>query len=125
MKFKSLLVLFVVALLVMSTATLVLAKGGQGNNAMNVCWLRNLETEVWANFVVTGSGIVQQFRYAPEDRHLIFKPTSKFPNEPKGEGWNDFTFRGQYDSCDPATEYSLEDVFELGESYWVKITDQG
>ena len=108
----------------MSTATLVLAKGGQGNNAMNVCWLRNSGTEVWANFVVTGSGIVQQFRYAPEDRHLIFKPTSEFPNEPKGEGWFGWDYSGYY-PCDQESEYSLDDIFESGESYWVKITDQG
>lgn len=101
----------------------VLAYGGNGTNAVAVSWKRNPSTEVWANFQVTRSGIVHEFRYAPEHVHGVFKPKTKFPTEPDERDWFSWTAHN-YGSCDPATEYSIMDFLEPGTDYWVKLESQ-
>jgi hypothetical protein len=99
------------------------ARGGNGNKAVTVCWMGGAG-ETWANFQTTGSGIVQQFRYEPVHKHLIFKPMAKFPNMPDGEGWFQWTAH-TYPACSDPTDKSISDVFDIGAKYWVKMVDQG
>lgn len=119
---KTIVVLCIIAT-TLSLSISASARGGNGNKALTVCWMGG-DGETWANFQMTGSGIVQQFRYAPVHKHLIFKPMSKFPNMPQGDGWNEWTAH-TYPACSDPTDYAISDVFDIGSKYWVKIIDQG
>lgn len=100
----------------------VLAKGGRGSKSLEVCWIGGgIETRAY--FTETGSGIIQQHRYSPDDKHLVFKPMSKF-SEPDEGSWFAWKYTSQYDECDPASDTSLDDVLSLNTWYWVQINDQ-
>jgi hypothetical protein len=105
---------------VLVLAVPALARGGNGGNAVDVCWKRNAATEVWARFQTTGSGIVHEVRYAPEQVHGEFKPKAEFPTEPDEEGWRSWTAH-YYAPCDPGTEYQVTDFLVPGTEYWVKL----
>lgn len=117
------LTLLGVALAVASVlAVPVLAAGGEGTQAVDVCWMQG-NTEVRAKFVTTRSGIVQQFRYEPDDRHGVFMPKEKFPNEPDEGDWFSWTAHS-YAPCDPGTEYEVMDLLVPGTQYWVQLEVQ-
>ena len=98
----------------------VLARGGNGNKAVDVCWIRpSTGEQVRANFQVTPSGIVQQFRYTPEHKHGVFKPAAQF-SEPDEGDWR--LWRAHYyKPCDPDAEYQITDFLVPGTQYWVQL----
>ena len=114
-------ILLAILLVISAFAIPALAKGGSAKGT-DVWWENGGVTK--AIFSTTGSGIVQQHRYDPDDKHLIFKPQSKFPTMPEGEGWFAWTFTDQYTELS-GDEGDLSDFFNFGETYWVKINTQG
>ena len=98
----------------------VLARGGNGNKAVDVCWIRpGTNIEVKANFQTTASGIVQQFRYEPEHKHGVFKPAAQF-SEPDEGDWRLWQARN-YAPCDPDADYKITDFLKPGTYYWVQL----
>ena len=119
---KRILILLVVVLALAATASVVWAHGGSANGD-DVCWMQG-STEVRATFYETRSGIIHQWRYSPQHLHLVFKPKARFPEEPDEGSWFSWPYTGQYDECDPLSDTILDEVFEIGSSYWVEITVQ-
>ncbi len=124
---KATIALLVLGILVMSFSV-VMAKGGK--RGMHVCWEQS-DGEQNAYFKITGSGIIQQWRYDPSDLHLVFKPKDKFPNPPDEGSWSSWTWKGsegeygQYDPCNPSSDLTLENVFgNQNRDFWVEITYQ-
>ena len=121
---RRLIKLLVATLLIASVFTVpVLADGGQGTNAVDVCWMQGT-TEYRATFTVLPNGIVQQFRYEPTDMHGVFKPAESF-DEPD-EGSYRLWLAHDYDPCEGSaeTEYTIADVLNIGEYYWVQLEPQ-
>ena len=77
-------------------------------------------------FYTTGSGIVHQRRYEPNDLHLVFKPVANFPNPPDEGGWFLWPYHATAYYEDPSwpDEGNLGDFFTDGAQYWVEITTQ-
>jgi hypothetical protein len=111
------LVLLVLVALLAATSLVASAKGG--SKGVHVCW-RQGTTEIHAIYQVTGSGIVQQWVYAPFYRHTVFKPVSKFPS-PDGDGWWGPWTGHTYDKCAEPTDYKVTDFLPVGEQFWVKF----
>ena len=120
---KRLFKLATITLLFIALAVPALAKGGngKGKESHDVCWMQGT-AKVKAKFIKTSSGLVQQFRYSPDDKHLIFKPMTKF-DEPDEGNWFAWRYYEQYGECDPLEGGTLNDVFDL-ERYWVQIINQ-
>jgi hypothetical protein len=113
--------IMIITLMFISTIA-VQGKGGGGEKSLNVCWMQG-STEVKAFFKITNSGLIQQFRYEPDDKHLIFKPKGKF-NDPMEAGWFSWNYtEGKYNTCVEWDGASLDEVLSPG-AYWVKIVNQ-
>jgi hypothetical protein len=93
-------------------------------------------TEVWwyegslgvgplhkAVFQTTGSGIVHEWRYEPDDRALVFKPAGKFPEPDEGD-YIPWTFNPGLYTIAPDSPGDLSDFFTVWAPYWLKVTMQ-
>jgi len=106
------------------SATPLLAAGGSAGGAD--IWFYEYgdpTTLSKAIFSETGSGIIHQWRYEPQDRHLVFKPVSKFPAPDEGNYFYWRFIASRYTEIDP-NPGSLSDFFTDGAWYWVEITHQ-
>lgn len=122
---KSVLVLLVVVAVLAAASSIAWAKGGSAKGD-DVCWMmkhQGVVKEHWAIFYETGSGIVHEWRYEPNEPHLIFKPLTKFKNKPQGPGWFHWP-APLYRKCKDPTDKSVEDFLPKGDEYWVLITGQ-
>ena len=119
---RKLLTLLVATLVITTIFTApVQAAGGRGKKAVDVCWMSG-GTEVKAKFQMTSSGIVHEFRYEPNDVHGVFKPVSRFPNEPDEGEWFLWTAHA-YMPCEGETDM-VTDFLEAGMQYWVQLEVQ-
>ena len=124
---KRLLTICAVATLVVAmllSATPLLAAGGSAGG-VDIWFYQDGDptTLSKAIFSKTSSGIIHQWRYEPQDLHLVFKPASKFPEPDEG---NYFYWRfnaSRYTETD-TNPGSLSDFFTDGAYYWVEITYQ-
>ncbi len=71
----------------------------------------------------TGSGIVHEWRYQPDDRALVFKPVEKFPEPDEGDYFLWTYIPAQY-AIAPDSPGQLSDIFTPGAQYWAQITMQ-
>lgn len=119
---KVTLALLAVAVVLVGTATLALAGGGSAKG-VDVCWTNLSGTESRAVFLVTGSGIVQEWRYQPQDVHVVFKPADRFPvQEDDWTYWNAVN----YADCSPATATAdkVGDFLPPGTHWWYRQNSQ-
>lgn len=117
--FPMLAVVLTLSLVLMATPAL--AKGGSSKGTD--VWFQ-LGSQTYKNiFYTTGSGIVHEWRYEPNDLHLVFKPLSKFPNQPDGF-WGPWSYNiPPYQELDD-DDGNLADFLTPGDQYWVQITIQ-
>ncbi len=118
-----------VGALLLGTLLVIPSALGKGGSAKG--------TEVWwyegalgagpvhkAIFRTTGSGIVHEWRYAPDDRALLFKPVEKFSEPDEGEDYILWTYNpGQY-TIAPGSPGQLNDIYTPWAQYWLIITIQ-
>jgi len=124
---KRLLTICAVATLVAAmllVATPLLAAGGSAKGA-DIWFYQdgNPATLCKAIFSKTASGIIHQWRYEPQDIHLLFKPASKFPEPDEGNYFYWQFNASRYTETD-TNPGSLSDFFTDGAWYWVEITYQ-
>ena len=116
---RKLLTLFVITIALVSLSAMPAeAAGGQGTKAVDVCWMQG-ETEIKATFQELPNGIVQEFRYEPNNMHGVFMPKSEFPSEPDEGDWRSWTAR-YYEPCDGETDL-VTDFLPAGTEYWVQL----
>lgn len=125
-KMKRITIGFLIGCVIIAAlAVPALAKGGSSKGS-DIWWYDSGEpgTLFKAIYKKTGSGIIHQWRYLPENLHLIFKPVSKFPNTPDEGGYFLWTFHELIYTEEDDNPGSLSDFFRDGADYWVKITTQ-
>jgi len=123
---KKWLVPLVLAMVTMSLiVSPVLAKGGCAKGTTIWFYQDGNSTVVYKGvYFNTASGIVHQWRYSPNDLHLVFKPASAFPEPDPGDGYFYWKFvASRYTEVDTFPG-SLSDFYTDGAYYWVKITVQ-
>lgn len=100
----------------------VRGKGG-GANGTEVWWYEPHSELIKAVFWTTGSGIIHEWRYEPDDRALVFKPLAKFPEPGEGD-YQLWTFDPSKYTIAPGSPGQLADFFTPGVQCWLQITMQ-
>lgn len=125
-KMKRITISFLIGCVILAAlAVPALAKGGSSKGS-DIWWYDSGDpgTLFKAIYKKTGSGIIHQRRYLPENLHLIFKPESKFPNTPDEGGYFSWTFDESICTDADDSPGSLSDFFTHDTDYWVKIITQ-
>jgi hypothetical protein len=107
------------ALMVVSST---LGWGGRARGK-EVWWYEGSGPLIKATFRTTGNGIIQEWRYEPEDLKLIFKPADRF-SEPAEGDHSLWTFSPASYTIDKSSPGALSDFFAEGAQYWLQIMVQ-
>jgi len=108
-------ILLLAALLVVSSAI-----GHGGAKGREVWWYEGGGPLIKATFRTAGSGIVQEWRYEPEARQLVFTPADRFPEPDKGD-YSLWTFSPDQYTIDQESPATLNEFFVEGTRYWLQI----
>lgn len=124
---KRLLTICAVATLVVAmllSATPLLAVGGSAGGA-DIWFYQDGDPDTLSKAIFSGtaSGIIHQWRYEPQDLHLVFKPALKFPEPDEGNYFHWQFIASTYTETDDNLG-ELSDFFTDGAYYWVEITHQ-
>ena len=119
MRMKTRMIAAVIVALFVAGLFFAVPVAAKGAEKVDVTWVHGGITYK-AIFLTTGSGIIHQFRYMPNELHVVYKPVDKFPNMPRGEGWT-----GPHPKSGLTGGYAvLEAIFTAAE-YWAHVNYQG
>lgn len=117
-----------VGALLLGTLLVIPSALGEGGSAKGteVWWYEGSQGSgplIKAIFRITGSGIVHEWRYEPDDRALVFKPVDKFPEPGEGD-YHLWTYGPAHYTIAPGSPGDLSNFFTPGAQYWLQITMQ-
>lgn len=116
-----------VGALLLGTLWAIPSARGKGGSAKGteIWWYESSGPVHKAIFSTTGSGIVHEWRYEPQNLSLIFKPTWKFP-QPDEAGYSLWTYHPHWYRIAPdsPSKKTLDDIFVQYGDYWLHVTTQ-
>ena len=131
MNMRKAIIVGTVGALLLGTVMLIPSALGKGGSAkgIEIWWHEGRNANgplIKAIFRTTGSGIIHEWRYEPDDLALVFKPADRFA-APDDGNYAPWTYNPQVywiDADSPAGDLTLGAFFAEGAQYWLKITEQ-
>ena len=117
MRKKVLVIAIMLALGIALGGTISVLAKGAGAKGQDITWQLG-STTYKGIFLVTGSGLVHQWRYMPNQQHYMYKPLSMFPNDP-GDDWTGPYPGSGINGGIPALEAIFPDTMQ----YWFLVAD--